>query len=75
MVICCPRCDRIFDTDREDPLDPHGLVCGRCVEAMTPEGLDTAPPWVKPKPIDVDHQVELTEAQADAICDRYCDPA
>ncbi len=45
MILSCPRCSRIFDTDTERDLDPNGIVCGRCVEALDPEGTGKVPAW------------------------------
>jgi hypothetical protein len=50
VYLCCPRCDRYFDTDTERDLDPNGIVCGRCVEALDPEGTGKVPAWRPPAP-------------------------
>jgi hypothetical protein len=71
MYLCCPRCERHFDTDTERDLDPNGIVCGRCVEALDPEGTGVVPAWgLEPtvrKPDAIDRLIALAdEPRSDA---------
>lgn len=80
MYLCCPRCERHFDTDTERELDPNGIVCGRCVEALDPEGSGKVPAWVRKPPAHKPDRIDRLIAQADyhapqAIWERGYDAA